>query len=167
MKKILAIVLSALFVMSGVSEAAPKVSRPAGKADLVGTWELISVKPVHDKKDPAFYPYQRYVFNANSSMKFMVSDKAFNKEWLDKFKKQPTEINYTVSEKGLLTLTWNNKPFSELAIAAYVVQDMPNDVIAKLPASEKARLPHKGNIVLSFLNKNGKIAYQKVFAKVG
>lgn len=166
MKKYVWFVISGLMMAVVAYAANPKVSQPATKANLVGAWDLVSVKPVHDKKDPAFYSYQRYVFNSDSSMRFMVSDVPFTKEWIDKFKKQPNEINYTVSEKGILTLTWNNKPFTESAIAAYVVQDMPKDVIEKLPASEKAKLPRKGNIVLSFLNKSGKIAYQKVFSKV-
>src|SRR5262245_42324996 len=68
--------------------AKERASRPAVKADLVGTWDMVSVQPVHDKKDPVFYPYQRFVFNPDASMKFMVSDKPFTKDWLDKFKKQ-------------------------------------------------------------------------------
>ncbi len=166
MKKFLMCVLSGILVTTFSYGANPSVSRPALKTDLVGVWDLVSVRPIHDKKDPAFYPYQRYEFSQNASMKFMVSQEVFNKEWLDKFKKQPAEINYSVSDKGVLTFTWSSKPFSESAIAAVVVQDMPKEVLDKLPADEKDRLPKKGNIVLSFLNKSGKIAYQKVLAKI-
>ncbi len=166
MKKLVCSVVFGMLISITANAVSPKVSEPATKKNLVGTWDLVSVKPVHDKKDPAFYPYQRYVFNSDSSMKFMVSDAPFNKEWVDKFKKQPNEINYTVSEKGILTLTWSNKPFTESVVAAYVVQDMPKEVIERLPVFEKAKLPRRGNIVLSFLNKSGKIAYQKVFSRV-
>jgi hypothetical protein len=166
MKKILLGVLSGILIASLSYAGNPSVSRPATKADLVGVWDLINVRPIHDKKDPAFFPNQRYEFKQDSSMKFMVSQQAFNKEWLDKFAKQPNEINYSVSAKGLLTFTWSNKPFSESAIAAVVVQDMPKEVLDKMPAVEKDRLPKKGNLVLSFMNKSGKIAYQKVLAKI-
>ncbi len=166
MKKILVFVLSVMLVTVSAYAANPSVSRPATKSDLVGSWDLVSVRPIHDKKDPAFFSFQRYEFNQNASMKFMVSPQAFGKEWLDKFKKQPTEINYSVSAKGLLTFTWSNKPFSESAIAAIVIQDMPKEVLDKIPATERDRLPQKGNLVLSFLNKSGKIAYQKVLARI-
>ncbi len=165
MKRIIFCVFSGILLTTFSFAANPSVSRPATKADLVGAWDLVNVRPIHDKKDPAFFPYQRYEFNKNSSMKFMVSQQVFNKEWLDKFKKQPTEINYYVSAKGLLTITWSNKPFSETAIAAVVTQDMPKEIIDKMSAVEKDRLPKKGNLVLSFMNKSGKIAYQKVLAK--
>ncbi len=166
MKKFIFCVLSGVFIATMSYAANPSVSRPATKADLVGGWDLVSVRPIHNKKDPAFFPYQRYEFKKDSSMKFMVSQQAFNKEWLGKFNKQPNEISYSVSAKGLLTFTWSNKPFSESAIAAVVIQDMPKEVLSKMPTVEKDRLPKKGNLVLSFLNKSGKIAYQKVLAKV-
>ncbi len=166
MKKILLGVLYGILITSFSYAANPSVSRPATKADLVGSWDLVSVRPIHDKKDPAFFSHQRYEFKQDSSMKFMVSQEPFNKEWLDKFTKQSNEINYSVTAKGLLTFTWSNKPFSESAIAAVVIQDMPKEVLDKMPAIERERLPKKGNLVLSFLNKSGKIAYQKVLAKL-
>lgn len=166
MKRLFLCVFSGILITTLSFAANPSVSRPATKADLVGVWDLVSVRPIHDKKDPAFFPHQRYEFHKNSGMKFMVSQQVFDKEWLSKFKKQPTEINYSVSAKGLLTITWSNKPFSESAIAAIVIQDMPKEILDKMPAAEKARLPKKGNLVLSFLNKSGKVAYQKVMAKI-
>ena len=141
-------------------------SRPATKADLVGVWDLVSVRPVYDKKDPVFFPYQRFVFKADSSMKTMVSTEPFSKEWLAKFEKQSSEIDYTVSDKGLLTLIWQNRPHSETAVCAFVLKGVPPEVLAKVPPGERNSLPKKGNIALSFLNSEGKIAYRKILAKI-
>ena len=160
-------IVAGSLLIAGVASAQPeKASRAATKADLVGAWDMTVVRPVFDKKDPVFYPYQRFIFDGDSSMKFMSSEKAFSPEWLEKFQKQSREIDYSVNDKGLLTLTWQTKPHSELALCAYVLKDVPPEVLAKLPASERGHLPKKGNLTLSFLNSSGKIAYQKILTKI-
>ncbi len=152
---------------SGGIAGEEKASRPATKKDLVGTWELVSVRPIHDAKDPVFFPYQRYVFNGDASMKYMVSKMPFTKEWLDKFVKQPREIDYRVDEKGVLSLIWQTKPHQESAICAYVLKDIPAELLAKVSAEKQKGLPKKGDLTLSFLNGQGKVAYQKVLTRVG
>ena len=168
-KRIAAFLIVVLLAFVGVCRvwaAEEKPSRPATKKDLLGTWEIKSVRLVRDKKDPAFYPYQRYVFNADSSMKFMTSEKPFTKEWLDKFQKQQPKIDYSVNEKGVLTLTWQKPVRSESALCAYVLKDVSPELIAKLSAPDRKDLPRKGDLTLSFLNSRGRIAYQKVLVKI-
>ena len=143
-----------------------KVSRPAVKADLIGSWDMVSVQPVRDKNDPVFFPYQRFLFNPNASMKFMSSDRPFNQEWLEKFKKQPAEIDYTLDEKGVLTISWQKRLHIESVLCTYVLKDVPVEVISKLPSERRKGLPKKGNITLSFLSSDGHIAYQKVLSKI-
>jgi hypothetical protein len=156
----------ALALVSQSAAAEEKASRAATKKDLVGTWELVSVRPVHDPKDPVFFPYQRFVFNADSSMKFMASADPFTQEWMGKFNKQPASIDYAVSEKGVLTMTWQETVHSESALAAFVLQDVPPDLKEKLTDAQKKGLPKKNDVTLSFLNSRGKIAYQKVLTKI-
>ena len=141
-------------------------SRPTLKQDLVGTWELVSVRPLYNKKDPVFYPYQRFVFNADSSMKFMASQKPFTKEWLDKFDRQTAEIDYSLSEKGMMVLTWQKQPHSENALCAYVLKDVPSEIAAKLSETDRKGLPKKGDVTLSFLGSQARISYQKVLRKI-
>lgn len=167
MRKILWVLAAALFVAQAAFAEPNKVSRPAVKKDLVGTWEMVSVRPVFDGNDPVFYPHQRFVFNGNASMKFMASENPFTEEWLDKFRKQPAEIDYSVDDKGILTLMWQKQPHQERAIAAYVLQDVPADVLAKLPKERRQGLPKKGDLTISFLNSKGKISYQKVLTRIG
>jgi hypothetical protein len=143
-----------------------RASRSALKSDLVGSWEMVSVQPIRDKSDPVFFPHQRFVFNPNSSMKFMSSDRPFSKEWLDKFQTQDAEIDYSLNEKGVLTLSWQKKPYTESALCSYVLKDVPAEVLLKLPPERQKGLPRKGNVTLSYLDKSGRIAYQKVLFKI-
>lgn len=160
-------VCAGLLFLANAASASEKASRPCTKEDLIGVWEMVGVSPVLDKKDPVFFPYQNFVFNQDSSMKSMVSQEPFTKEWVNKFKKQPVEIDYTLSDKGLLTLTWQNRPHSEQAICATVLSDVPADILSKIPAEERAHLPTKGNVAISYLNGEGKIIYRKILQKVG
>ena len=76
-------VVLALAVLAGfgtglaVAQEAKDVLRPCAPADLVGTWEVIRfavVAPARvDRSDPYFYPYQRYVFSANATMRHLTS----------------------------------------------------------------------------------------------
>ena len=155
-----------LLMSSTAGAETEKASRPATKTDLIGTWDMASVKPVLDKKDPVFFPYQRFVFGADSSMKSMVSEEPFTEEWLDKFNKQSREIDYSLSDKGMLTMTWQNRPHSEAAVCAFVLKDVPADVLSKMLPSERRSFPKKGNVALSFLNHEGKIVYRKILIKI-
>ncbi len=166
LKRTIGLFFTGLMFISCSALAAEKASRPCTKDDLVGSWDMVLVKPVYDKKDPVFFPYQRLEFKKDSSMKFISSEQPFTKEWLDKFEKQSPEIDYSLSEKGLLTLTWQTRPHSEVAVCAYVLSDVPAEVLAKVPASEREHMPRKGNVTLSYLNNEGKIAYQKILKKV-
>jgi len=70
-------VLAWLDATSAVAQEAKDVLRPCATADLVGTWEVIRfavVAPARvDRSDPYFYPYQRYVFSANATMRHVTS----------------------------------------------------------------------------------------------
>ena len=146
--------------------AADPASRPASKKDLVGTWDMVSVRPAANASDPGLYPYQRFVFNSDASMKYMTSKDPFTAEWLDRFRKQPAEIDYRVDEKGILSLMWQKQSHEENALCAYVLKDVPPDLMAKIPQAKRAGLPKRGDIAVSFLNSKGKIAYQKVLTKI-
>lgn len=168
-RRIVFISIAALFLSSHVEAATPlagKVSKPCTKAELVGVWEMVSVMPAVSKKDPVFYPHQRFVFNGDSSMKVMTSEKPFDAKVLAAFKSQPTEIDYSLDAKGILTMSWSRRPHTELAICAYVLQDVPPDMLKKIPTEKRAGIPKKGNVTLSFVGRNGKIVYQKVLKKI-
>jgi hypothetical protein len=162
----LALLLLGLAGLPGVLAAEEKASRPAAKKDLIGTWEMVSVRPAGKAEDPVFYPYQRFVFHPNASMKYMTSDRPLTKEWLEKFRKQQAEIDYSVDDRGVMTLMWQKLSHQERAICAFVLKDVPAQTLAKLPAERRKGLPKKGDLTLSFLDSQGRIAYQKVLTRI-
>ena len=162
---ILGLVLFSTVSAQAVEAPQPKPSRPCTKAELVGNWDMVSVIPVLNKEDPAFYPYQKFAFNRDSSMKVMTSDKPFDAKALAAFKSQPSGINYSLDPKGILTMTWSARPHTEYAICAYILQEVPPEILKKIPAERRAGVPKKGNVTLSFIGRDGKIAFQKVLKK--
>ncbi len=152
---------------AGAADAPPqKPIKACTKAELIGTWDVVSVMPVLNKQDPTFYPYQKFMFKGDSSMKVMTSEKPFDAKALAAFKSQPSGIDYSLDPKGILTMTWSTRPHTEYAICAYVLQEVPLELLKKIPAERRAGVPKKGNVTLSFVGRNGKIAFQKVLKKV-
>lgn len=62
---------------SAVAQDAADALRPCKAADLIGTWEVIRFGTVPaflvDRSDPYFYPYQRYVFATNATVRHLTS----------------------------------------------------------------------------------------------
>ena len=169
-RKDIGIFILGLALFSAVSAPAAqapqqKVIKPCTKAELVGLWDMVSVMPVLNKQDPTFYPYQKFAFNSNSSMKVMTSDKPFDTNASAAFKSQPSEIDYSLDPKGILTMTWSARPHTEYAICAYILQEVPPEILKKIPVERRAGVPKKGNVTLSFIGRGGKIAFQKVLKK--
>ena len=168
-KNALIFILGLVLFSAAAAQAAEtpplKPSKPCTKAELVGTWDMVSVTPVLNLQDPTFYPYQKFVFKSDSSMKVMTSQRPFDAKALAAFKSQPVEIDYSLNPKGILTMTWSTRPHTEYAICTYVLQDVPPEVLKKIPAEKRAGIPKKGNVTLSFIGRGGKIAFQKVLKK--
>ncbi len=53
------------------------MTRPCTQADLIGTWEVVrfgTVPSLHvDRSEPVFFPYQRYVFGTNATVRHLAS----------------------------------------------------------------------------------------------
>lgn len=62
---------------SAVAQDAADALRPCKAADVIGTWEVIrfGTAPAFlvDRSDPSFYPYQRYVFASNATVRHLTS----------------------------------------------------------------------------------------------
>ena len=55
----------------------PGVLRPCRRVDLIGVWLVIrfgfAAGAAVDRADPAYLPYQRYVFNSDATMAYVAS----------------------------------------------------------------------------------------------
>lgn len=101
-----------LFLVLAVAAAMAQTAemRPARSADLVGTWQMVSLsKPENvEGTDTVLAPYQLFQFQANGRMKHMTATKAFTS--LALFQAAPAITRYTLNKSGTLTLTnpnWN------------------------------------------------------------
>ncbi len=74
---VLAGILGAWALVASAQELA-EVTRPCSPADLIGAWEVIRVGTAPgvriDRSDPAFYPFQRYVFATDATVRHLTSE---------------------------------------------------------------------------------------------
>jgi hypothetical protein len=71
--------LGLIVMLAGPAAAQDEeITRPCRRADLIGLWRVIrfgfAAGATVDRADPAYQPYQRYVFNANATMGYVASD---------------------------------------------------------------------------------------------
>lgn len=73
-----ALLLLALAGSAAAQEA--EILRPCRRGDLIGLWRVVrfgfAAGARVDRSDPAYRPFQRYVFNANATMGYTASDVA-------------------------------------------------------------------------------------------
>jgi hypothetical protein len=72
------IVMLAILIAAPALAQEADVLRPCRRADLIGFWQVIrfgfAAGVEVDRGDPAYQPYQRYVFNSNATMTYTASD---------------------------------------------------------------------------------------------
>lgn len=80
-------VVAPLFGSTALAQRGPDIAsafRPCARADLVGAWQVLrmGVTPgfAVDKTDPAYFPHQRYVFNADANLYYLTSTKPITPE---------------------------------------------------------------------------------------
>ena len=160
-----------LFILSSTTAfAAGKSVRPCATADLVGTWDMKSInsKIKAGPNDAFVWPYQRFTFDARGGVKQIASVKPLeqDKKSLDRFNNELTTSLYHVDAKGVLTISKLESPTPERCLCAYVVADVPAEVIAKVPEAKRANLPQKGNVALTYVNAKGKPVLVKALKKI-
>lgn len=78
-RRSLTVAVALLALTAGPAAAQnPGVLRPCRRVDLIGVWLVIrfgfAAGATVDRADPAYLPYQRYVFNSNATMAYIASD---------------------------------------------------------------------------------------------
>ena len=164
------ILAGTVFAGLGTTYAEQKTGRGCTAADLLGTWDMVGMNSrvtSKDNKDPFLWPYQHFSFDAKGHVKQMslehsiLSDKAA----LQKFENTLSTTRYSVNGQGLLSFARFESPNPEKCFCTYVTQDFPASVTAKVPESKKALLPRKGDVVLSYLDKDRKPLLSKTLRK--
>jgi hypothetical protein len=82
------------------------VLRPCRRADLLGHWQVIRFGFASgaqvDRADPAYGPYQRYVFNANATMAYVAAAVAPSADEERAFARAPAAVTWALQPGGRL-----------------------------------------------------------------
>ncbi|GEM_PF-2654947 len=162
--------VSSIGFMENASAEARKGVRPCFVSDLMGTWEMrnITAKIKIDPKESFAWPYQRIAFDRKGDVKQVVSTTPIegNKAVIQNFNKAASTSKFSLDEGSILSITKLESPNPERCLCSYVTKDLPAEALAKLPASKQGAMPHQGDIVLTYMNRNGQPVVIKSFKKV-
>lgn len=158
----------ALLPASADAAQTPKTSRPCLVSDLVGTWELkgINSKITLNPKDPFGWPYQRFVFTERGGVKEVVSSSPIGREALAKLANSLVTSKFSLDERGILSITKLELPYPERCLCSYATEDIPPELLMKVPKNKQATMPHKGDLVLTYLSKAGEPIVAKTLRKI-
>lgn len=160
-----------LALSTKMSMAAERPSRPCTPADLAGIWEMKSMtgemkgmKP----SDPFLAAYQRYRFTADGKMMHVVSVTpiAGNKALESRIKNSLLTSTYTLDPTGILTIYKIESAQPERCLCANVLEEPAAEKLAGLLPEKRTMIPLKGDVMLTYLDGQGKPVLGKILKKL-
>jgi hypothetical protein len=159
-------VLAASLVRSGTHAAAADdvrdALRPCTRGDLIGTWAMIRLGTAPsvrvDQSDPYFYPYQRYAFSANRSMRHLAATAPVGPEEQQAILSAPPTTTWTVDDKGRL-LTRKSGAMAPEVDACQILLTKISD-----PRSPVPGLP--GDLLLTHYSEDGQPVARRLLRKM-
>jgi hypothetical protein len=159
-------VLAASLVRSGTHAAAADdvrdALRPCTRGDLIGTWAMIRLGTAPsvrvDQSDPYFYPYQRYAFSANRSMRHLAATAPVGPEEQQAILSAPPTTTWTVDDKGRL-LTRKSGATAPEVDACQILLTKISD-----PRSPVPGLP--GDLLLTHYSEDGQPVARRLLRKM-
>jgi len=136
--------------------------RPCTRGDLIGTWAMIRLGTAPsvrvDQSDPYFYPYQRYAFSANRSMRHLAATAPVGPEEQQAILSAPPTTTWTVDDKGRL-LTRRSGATAPEVDACQILLTKISD-----PRSPVPGLP--GDLLLTHYSEDGKPVARRLLRKM-
>jgi len=135
--------------------------RSCTRADLIGIWAMIrqgtAPAALVDLADPSFYPYQRFAFRADGSLRHLAAPAPVGPEEQRVILSAPTTTTWAVDAKGRL-LTRKNGAAPEI--------DACQVLLAKVsdPRSPIPGLP--GDLLLTHYGEDGKPIARRLLRKI-
>ena len=159
-------VLAALLTRSGTHAVAaddPRDAlRPCTRGDLIGTWAMIRLGTAPsvrvDQSDPYFYPYQRYAFSTDRSMRHLTATAPVGPEEQKAILSAPPTTTWTVDDKGRL-LTRKSGATAPEVDACQILLTKISD-----PRSPVPGLP--GDLLLTHYSEEGKPVARRLLRKM-
>ena len=136
--------------------------RPCTRGDLIGTWAMIRLGTAPsvrvDESDPYFYPYQRYAFSADRSMRHLTATAPVGPEQQQAILSAPPTTTWAVDDKGRLLTRKAGATAPEI--------DACQILLAKVsdPRSSVPGLP--GDLLLTHYSEDGKPVARRLLRKM-
>jgi hypothetical protein len=158
--------LAALLTRSGTHAVAADdlrdALRPCTRGDLIGTWAMIRLGTAPsvrvDQSDPYFYPYQRYAFSTDRSMRHLTATAPVGPEEQKAILSAPPTTTWTVDDKGRL-LTRKSGATAPEVDACQILLTKISDPRSPIPG-----LP--GDLLLTHYSEEGKPVARRLLRKM-
>jgi hypothetical protein len=170
MTRALAIAVLAVLAASFAWSPTPAVAaddrrdalRPCKRGDLIGTWAMIRLGTAPSARvaesDPYFYPYQRYAFSADRSMRHLTATAPVGPEEQKAILSAPPTTTWTVDDQGRL-LTRKTGATTPEVDACQILLTKVSD-----PRSPVPGLP--GDLLLTHYGEDGKPVARRLLRKM-
>jgi hypothetical protein len=136
--------------------------RPCTRADLLGTWAMIRLGTAPsvraDRADPYFYPYQRYAFHADASMRHLTAPRPVRPEKQRTILSAPTTVTWAVDDQGRL-LTRKDSAAAPEVEGCQILLAKVNDPRSPIPG-----LP--GDLLLTHYGEDGMPIARRLLRKM-
>ncbi len=136
--------------------------RPCTRGDLIGTWAMIrqgtapSVRV--DATDPDFYPYQRYAFSADRSMRRLTATVPVGLEEQRTILSAPATTTWSIDERGRLLTRKNGAAAPEV--------DACQILLAKISDPRSSVPGLAGDVLLTHYGEDGKPVARRLLRKM-
>lgn len=166
---VMTVVLMGFSVTASASQPQKGV-RACLTSDLIGTWEMknINAKIKINPNDSFGWPYQRFTFDRRGDFKQLASTTPIegNKSLVEKFNKAASISRFSLDERGVLSISKLESQEPERCMCGYAMKEVPAEVLVKLPDSKKSQVPHQGDIVLTYMTRDGQPVVIKCLRKI-
>ncbi|MBI4629219.1 MAG: hypothetical protein HY729_10945 [Candidatus Rokubacteria bacterium] len=102
--------------------------RPCTRANLLGTWEVVRMGAApgftFDRAGPEYRPFQRYVFDANATMRHLTSETAITPDEHRALVARAAAAIWAVDETGRLQLLKDGAARPETATCVVLLKDV-------------------------------------------
>lgn len=138
------LVSATLALATGAARAdEPAALRPCAAADLIGEWQLARLRAASswrvDRRDPWYYPYQRFVFAAGGEARELRSTRSLTRAARSAFLSAPPTATWSIDERGWVTIV--RADTAPESVACHVV--------ATRVSSHRGDVAEAGDVVLT------------------
>jgi hypothetical protein len=146
------------------TNAGASYHRPADASDIAGLWKVVkwtAYFPIleKDRLNPFYRDYQWYLYGKDGSLKSLSSTRDSNaKDVLKALKTAPDVVRYDL-DKNVLRTTRSDLPDRKETWSCSMIVEEKHDF------SKNVAL-NKGDLVMSLLNRDGKVVYVRQLRKL-